>query len=137
MLNITNKSIYGINALIDLAENHDNGLAQIKNIAQRKNIPQNYLVQILNKLAKSGVVKSVRGGNGGYKLKHTPEKISVLYVLEALEGKIDFCDNLENKNAAYLLFKEAENKIKNVLDVSLKDILGNQMKINKQIVYYI
>ena len=137
MLNITTKSIYGINALIDLAENHDNSLAQIKYIAKRKKIPQNYLVQILNKLVKSGFVKSVRGVNGGYKLQRPPERISVLAVLETLEGKINLCDNLADKNAAYALFKDAENKMKKVFDISIKDMLEKQKKINNQIIYYI
>ncbi len=137
MLNITSKFIYGINAVVDLAENYGNGLTQIKIIAKRKKIPQNFLVQIFNKLVKTGIVKSVRGVNGGYKLQHDPEQISVLSVFEALEGKISFCDNLAKTNAAHAVFKEAENKIKKVLDISLKNMLENQKKFNQQINYYI
>jgi len=106
MLNITSKFIYGINAVVDLAENYGN----VKIIAKRKKIPQSFLVQIFNKLVKTGIVKSVRGVNGGYKLQHDPEQISVLSVFEALEGKISFCDNLAKTNAAHAVFKEAENK---------------------------
>jgi len=137
MFNISSKFIYGINAVVDLAENYDNGLTQIKVIAKRKKIPQNFLVQIFNKLVKTGIVKSVRGVNGGYKLQHNPEQISVLSVFEALEGKISFCDNFTKANAAHAVFKDAENKIKKVLDISLKNMLENQNKINKQINYYI
>lgn len=137
MLNITSKFIYGINAMIDLAENHGTGLTQIKVIAKRKKIPQTFLVQIFNKLVKTGIVKSVRGVNGGYKLHNEPEQISVLSVFEVLEGKISFCDNIVKTNAAHAVFKEAENKIKKVLDISLKDMLENQNKISQQINYYI
>ncbi len=137
MLNITTKSIYGINALINLAENYGDGLAQVKNIAKNKKIPQNYLVQILNKLVKAGFVKSIRGVNGGYKLQCPPEQILILNVLEALEGKIDFCDNLESTNAIFSLFMDAESELRKVFDVSLKDVLNKQKKIKNQIIYYI
>ena len=137
MLNITTKSIYGINALINLAENYGDGLSQIKNIAKNKNIPQSYLVQILNKLVKAGFIKSIRGVNGGYKLQRSPERISILNVLEALEGEIDFCDNLEETNAIFSLFMNARNELRKVFDVSLKDILNKQKNINNQIIYYI
>ena len=134
MFNISKKSIYGINAIIDLAENYDNGLVQIKNIATRKNIPQNYLVQILNKLVKAGLVKSVRGINGGYSLQNPPDQISVLSVLE---GEINLCGNLAEKNALSALFTEAENKIKEELSITLKSLLERQVKFNRQITYYI
>ena len=137
MLNITTKSIYGINALIYLAEIYGDGLAQVKNIAKNKKIPQNFLVQILNKLVKAGFVKSIRGVNGGYKLQLPPERISILSVLEVLEGKINFCDNLENTNAIFSLFMDAESELRKVFDVSLKDVLNKQKKIKNQIIYYI
>ena len=137
MLNITTKSIYGINALIYLAENHGNGLAQIKNIAKRRKIPQNYLVQIFNKLVKAGIIKSVRGVNGGYKLQHSPEKTSVLTILEILEGPINFHENTDKIGAVFSLFTDAENELRKVFDISLKDMLEKQKKINNQIVYYI
>jgi len=137
MLNITTKFIYGINAMIDLAENYGAGLTQIKVIAKRKKIPQCFLVQILNKLVKTGFVKSVRGVNGGYKLQNSPEQTSVLSIFEALEGKINFCNNISKTNASYQIFKEAENKLKKVLDISLKKMLENKNKINQQINYHI
>ena len=137
MINITTKSIYGINALIHLAENHGNDLAQIKNIARRRKIPQNYLVQIFNKLVKAGIIKSVRGVNGGYKLQHTPEKTSVLTILEILEGPINFHESTDKNGAVFSLFTDAENELRKVFDISLKDMLEKQKKINNQIIYYI
>jgi len=137
MINITSKSVYAIKALIDLAENQNNGLTQIKNIAKRKNIPQNFLVQIFNKLVKAGIVKSVRGINGGYKLRHSPEKISVLEILEILEGPINFHENTDKTSSIFSLFTEAETELKKVFDISLKNMLEKQKKINSQIIYYI
>jgi len=137
MFNVSTKFLYGINAVLDLAEKYGKGLTQIKNIARRKKIPQNYLVQIFNKLAKTGLVKGIPGVNGGYKLSLPPEQISVLRVLEALEGKINFCDKMDKKNPVFSLFAEAEKNIKTSLNVSLKDLLEKQKKINRQIIYYI
>jgi Rrf2 family protein len=137
MISITSKSTYAIYALIDLAENQNNGLTQIKNIAKRKNIPQNFLVQIFNKLVKAGIVKSVRGVNGGYKLYHSPEKISILTVLETLEGPINFHENTDRNSSVFSLFTEAENELKKVFNISLKNMLEKQKNINSQFIYYI
>ncbi len=137
MINITNKSTYAIKALIDLAENQDNGLMQIKNIAKRKKIPQNFLVQIFNKLVKAGIVKSVRGINGGYKLRYSPEKISILTILEILEGPINLHENTDKNSSIFSLFTEAENELKKVFNISLKSMLEKQKNINSQIIYYI
>ncbi|MFN2366690.1 MAG: Rrf2 family transcriptional regulator, partial [Desulfurivibrionaceae bacterium] len=65
MLTLSTKSRYGLKAVLALAENEGRGLLQIREIARLKNIPRHYLEQIFNQLGKAGIIRSVRGKNGG------------------------------------------------------------------------
>ncbi|NOR56939.1 MAG: Rrf2 family transcriptional regulator, partial [Sulfurimonas sp.] len=82
---ISTKGAYGLTAIVILAKEEDNKLLQIKDIAAKGDIPQNYLEQILVLLKKSGLVESVRGANGGYKLSRDTNNITVYEVLNSLE----------------------------------------------------
>ena len=136
MINFTSKFIYAIYALSFLAENSPETL-RIKTIAQEKHIPQKFLAQILNKLANAGIVKNTRGVNGGCKLNIPPEKISLLLILETLEGKISFCNNIKKNTALYTVFNDAEKMVKKTLSISVAELIEKQKKINSQIIYYI
>jgi Rrf2 family protein len=137
MLSITRKAYYGITALLELAENYEHGLLQIKDIADRRSIPRNYLEQLLNRLLKSGLVKSIRGSRGGYKLSENPEKVSLLTVLETLEGNITLTGEWSENDAVYKVMKDAESRMKEAMQITLKDIIEEQKKVNKEALFYI
>jgi Rrf2 family protein len=81
------KSEYAILALLEMAANYQNGEPlQIRQIATQQNIPDRYLEQLLATLRRGGVVKSQRGSKGGYLLAREPRKITLLEILECLEG---------------------------------------------------
>ena len=61
----------------------------VKAIASRQNIPAPYLEKILIKIRSAGIIKSVRGAQGGYQLAHQPEDISLGQILEAVGEKIE------------------------------------------------
>ena len=65
---ISTKGIYGLTAIIILAKEKENKLLSIKQIAEKGDIPQNYLEQILVVLKKNGIITSIRGAGGGYVL---------------------------------------------------------------------
>jgi Rrf2 family protein len=138
MLTISSKSKYGINALLALAEFYNSGLLQIKDIASRCDIPHQYLEQIFNRLGKTGIIKSTRGKKGGYELAKPPEQITVLHIVNALEGDIEFAPNSNSSNDVIVeLFQEAENKLKEVLSVSLADLVSKQQSLRKNVTYSI
>ncbi len=137
MLSITSKTYYGVTAILELAENFGNGVLQIKDISTKKNIPKNYLEQLLNRLLKSGLIKSTRGKKGGYALADKPEHIKLLDVIEILEGKIKLTGSWENNQAIYQQLKKAEDEFKNALDISLQDILEEQKKLNGSFIFHI
>jgi len=136
MLTISSKSRYGITALLALAEFYNSGLLQIKDIASRCDIPHQYLEQIFNRLGKTGIIKSTRGKKGGYELAKPPEQITVLHIVNALEGDIEFVSKSDGNNDAIVeLFQEAENKLKKILSVNLADLVSKQHSLQKNVIY--
>ena len=135
---ISSKSKYGIAALLTLAEFYNSGLLQVKEIASRCDIPHQYLEQIFNRLGKTGILKSTRGKKGGYELAKPPEQISVLEIVNALEGDIEFVPKSDNTNDVIVeLFQEAENKLKKELSVSLADLVSKQESLQENLIYNI
>ena len=138
MLTISSKSRYGIEALLALAEFYNSGLLQIKDIASRCDIPHQYLEQIFNRLGKTEIIKSTRGKKGGYELAKPPTQITVLDIVKALEGDIEFVPSSSNSNDVIVeLFQEAEDKLKEVLSASLADLVAKQQSLRKNVSYSI
>ncbi|MEK6197391.1 MAG: Rrf2 family transcriptional regulator [Desulfobacterales bacterium] len=136
MLTISSKSRYGITALLALAEFYNSGLLQIKDIASRCDIPHQYLEQIFNRLGKTGIIKSTRGKKGGYELAKPPEQITVLHIVNALEGDIEFVSKSDGNNDVIVeLFQEAEDKLKKILSVNLADLVSKQHLLQKNVIY--
>lgn len=88
-MHISAKGNYGLRAVLDLALHYGQGSILSADIAARQQIPEAYLVQLLNLLGKAGVVRSVRGPKGGHQLLKRPEEVCVGEVLAALEGPVD------------------------------------------------
>jgi Rrf2 family protein len=63
-------------------------LASIREIAEAQKVPQEYLAKILQRLARAGIVATHRGVGGGITLARAPEKITMLDVIEAVEGPV-------------------------------------------------
>ncbi|MDH3922779.1 MAG: Rrf2 family transcriptional regulator, partial [Desulfobulbaceae bacterium] len=77
-----------------------------------------------------------RGKNGGYELANPPEQISVLHIVNALEGDIEFVSKSEDKNDVIVeLFHEAEKKLQNILSISLAALVAKQQKLRKNVIY--
>ena len=74
--------------MLDLAMNGENNVVRIKDIAERQQISDKYLEQIISVLNKAGYVRSTRGPQGGYLLRKAPEDITVGMVLRLTEGGI-------------------------------------------------
>ncbi len=100
-MKLSTKGRYGLRALIDLAVYSGDETVSIASIASRQNISESYLEQLIAKLRKAGLVTSVRGAGGGYKLAKPAEEISVGDILRALEGSLDpvECPGLKEESA--------------------------------------
>lgn len=78
--------------MLVLARAHGHGSTFLKEIVEREHLPGTYLEQLMVPLRKAGIVQAVRGAKGGYTLSHNPAEITVLSILEALEGPLDLAD---------------------------------------------
>ncbi|MFS8778502.1 RrF2 family transcriptional regulator [Synechococcus sp. W70.1] len=82
------KSEYALLALLELAQHYNDGrVLQIREIAAHQSIPDRYLEQLLATLRRQGLVRSQRGAKGGYFLARPPWQISLLDVIQAIEGE--------------------------------------------------
>ena len=88
-MKLSTKGRYGLRALIDLALYGEAEAVSIQSISARQQISDSYLEQLVRKLKKAGLVTSVRGAQGGYRLAKPAGEISVGDVLRALEGSIE------------------------------------------------
>ena len=102
-LKLSTKGRYGLRAFIDLAVCGESQPVSLATIAQRQEISVSYLEQLVAKLKKAGLVRSVRGVNGGYSIARAADEISVGDVLRALEGDLTpvECAGIDNDNATH------------------------------------
>jgi Rrf2 family cysteine metabolism transcriptional repressor len=93
-MRLTAKSEYGVLAVIDLACTYGSGPVSAREIAERRGIPPRFLEQLFVSLRRAGIVTAVRGARGGFALTRPPAEITVLDVVEALEGPLQssVCD---------------------------------------------
>jgi Rrf2 family protein len=89
-MKISAKTEYACVAMLELAFQYDSGEpVRIREIAERHGVPPRFLVQILLQLKGAGLVASVRGAAGGYRLLATPDQISLGRIMEVIDGLLD------------------------------------------------
>lgn len=91
-MKLSTKGRYGLRAVLDLALHSQDEVVPLSEIALRQNISISYLEQLISKLRKAGIVKSIRGAQGGYLLAKDPNKLSIGEILRALEGNLNPVD---------------------------------------------
>ncbi len=136
MLGLTKKSNYGVTALLFLVRHHNRDLVQIKEISDRCDISKNYLEQLFNRLKRHRIIDSIRGNRGGYKLARDPSEISLLTVLEALEGELNICPD---NSVAVLerICRNLERDIKGQLNITLAELDTIQQSMGQPLFFYI
>jgi len=130
-MKLTAKGQYGIQAMFELALPGNEGPRSIKAIAERRDIPEAYLEQLIGALRKSGLVRSVRGAQGGYLLSAPPDAITVGQVLRALEGDLALFDCLADDAChkaglcpTRTVWRKVHDGINRVVDsITLKDMV--------------
>src|SRR5687768_1200685 len=97
-LQISRKIEYGLRAMLYLASQREGSLVHFREIAERMNVPQDFLAKILKKLVSEGLATSTRGAHGGYSLGRPAGQITFLDVIEAMEGKVklNLCSDHSN-----------------------------------------
>lgn len=88
MISVTSKSRYAVVALAELARSGEAGPVPIAQIAERRQMPLQFLEQLFSTLRRAGLLNSQRGVRGGYTLARPADEITVLEVVQALDGKV-------------------------------------------------
>lgn len=91
-MKISTKGRYGLRILLDLALNSGEAPRMIREIAKSQQISEKYISRLIIDLRKAGFVSSVRGIQGGYHLARRPEFITLLDVVEVMEGPVSIVD---------------------------------------------
>jgi Rrf2 family protein len=78
---------YGLRCMLQMAKKGHQGMATIVELAKKEDLTSAYVAKIMSALRKGGLVQSIRGQSGGYRLAKTPQEITVNDVVEALGGK--------------------------------------------------
>lgn len=137
MSGISLKGMYGLAAMYQLMQSNKDVPVQIKEIADKANIPKNYLEQILVILKREGLVKSVRGANGGYMLQRRPEQIIIYDIIDALEGGLCNEATVDTNEVLKLFWKEKQEKVREIFNIPLTELKNIEQQYNKQIMYVI
>jgi len=87
-MQVTRALEYANRAMVHLAANHGNGPMLVADIAKATFAPQNFLHQVLNSLARAGLLVCRRGRTRGYELAREPKEISLFEVFEVVEGPL-------------------------------------------------
>ncbi len=93
-MKVSTRGRYGLRALVDMAIHSGDAPISLVQVANRQKISLNYLEQVFGTLRKAGIVSSIKGAGGGYKLARAAEEITVREVLEALEGEFSIIDRV-------------------------------------------
>lgn len=145
------KGEYGILAALEIALHCDQGPIQVKKIAHQQGIPPRFLEQIMSSLKKSGLVESIRGAQGGYRLTKPAEEIRLSDLLQAVEGPIlppgpssESPLNARRKKGDGDIIKEVWEEVKGsilgVLEaITLQDLCERKMSLEdkKALMYHI
>jgi Rrf2 family cysteine metabolism transcriptional repressor len=125
-LKISTKGRYGLTIMMELARKYGEGPTSLKSIAEKHQLSEHYLEQLIAPLRNGGLVKSIRGAYGGYILSKLPKDITSGDVIRVLEGPISPVDFTEEDDPAKRdLWVRIRDVIAEVLDSStLSDLIS-------------
>jgi len=138
-MKISKKTRYGLRAMIEIASVFGQDALSAKKISKYQDIPLQYLEQILNRLKREGLLKTIRGPKGGYILAKDPTKIRISNIVEVLESKDGLTESKNSSKEALSeraelslaeKFWEGLDKIikKELISTSLKDLCPKNPK---------
>jgi Rrf2 family protein len=130
MLSITTKSPYAVNALVELHLHGDSGPVPIAELAKRRQIPVQFLEQLFAILRRGGILRSQRGVKGGYSFARPASEITVLAIVELLDGPVG--------NDATGVFADAAAAVRTVLgETTIADIADAEARAAGAAMYHI
>ena len=139
-MKVSTKGRYGLRSMIDLAINSTEGHVALLYIAERQNISVNYLEQVFSTLRKAGLVKSVKGAQGGYTLGDSPSRITIGRILRALEGNLSMVEESDSNTGMdnslqhcikVNVWDKMTDTLNQIVDsITLEDMVNEYKKMN-------
>lgn len=136
-MRLSNRAIYAIRALFDIAYHGDGEPVQVKDVADRESIPIRFLEQIFQDLKRAQLVKSKRGPKGGYRLTAAPGEVSLAAILDALDELPtlpEICEENDELNAADAAVGHVVEQMREAWSkVTLEDLMlrGEEMGVER------
>ena len=136
-MKLTTKGRYAVTAMLDVALHDAAGPVALADIAERQQLSVTYLEQLFTRLRRRGLVTSMRGPGGGYRLSRSPEAISVADVISAVDESVDvtLCGgrgqcHQDSRCLTHDLWSELSAKLHEFLSQrSLADVLRRREKV--------
>jgi len=130
VISITTKSPYALQALAELGRTGDSAPVPIGELARRRDIPVQFLEQLFAVLRRAGVLRSQRGVKGGYSFAKPPSEITVLELVELLDGPLGA--------DARGVFADAATAARDVLaKTTIQDVIEREAREAGSAMYYI
>jgi Rrf2 family protein len=130
VISITTKSPYALQALAELGRSGGDGPVPIGELARRRDIPVQFLEQLFAVLRRAGVLRSQRGVKGGYSFARAPAEITVLELVELLDGAL----GADAKG----VFADAATAARDVLaKTTVQDVIEREARESGSAMYYI
>jgi Rrf2 family protein len=134
-MRLTRAGEYAIRCVLFMAMNRDRPILARKEIAEAMDIPAQFLGKVAQNLAKAGIIAIRQGAHGGYELTIPPEKLSLLRVVEAIDGEIFLNDCLHRPDtcdrsplcSVHRVWETARNQLRATLDgISLAGLVAKE-----------
>ena len=131
-MKISTKGRYGLRILLDLALNDSEKPRMIRDISESQHISEKYISRLIIELRKAGMVKSIRGSKGGYRISREPKEITLLDVVEVMEGPVSIVDCVSARDCCPRIascvtreiWTELNNQIREALQkITLQEII--------------
>lgn len=142
LLELSGRTRYALMAMLELASIYDTGeTLQIRQIAALQNIPDRYLEQLLATLRRGGLISSERGKKGGYLLSRPPWKITLLEIVNCMEGGDSTENNDEGESVSVQAISTVWQTVKKAADDvleknSLQDLLEKRNYLEQPVTMY-
>jgi len=124
-MKLTRASSYALHAVVHLAHEESDGPVASHLIAQARGIPERFLLKVLKPLVSARVLDSVKGPHGGYKLRKQPSDISMLDIVEAVDGPIQGQSSFADKGNAVM-----NNRLEDICRTSAEAVREHLEKVS-------
>lgn len=143
-MKLSTRGRYGLHAMVDIGAYSKEKQVSLKSIAERLDISENYLEQLMARLKKNNLVTSIRGAQGGYTLAKKAEEITIGEILRALEGSLAptdcSCEEQVVRCTKYgtcvtkTVWEKIRDSIDKVVDnITLDQLVSDYETVNKKV----